>query len=84
MNNTLKIAAVAAVPVALVAYTALSKNATMQHLFAQYPDLDHKVAKKAYSRVMSMALRGKLDVTNYNTAQFDELFLQEVAKITAK
>lgn len=83
MHNALKIAAIAA-PLAVVAYAALSKNATMEHLYNQYPDIDHKVAKKAYGRVMSMALRGKLDIANYSTEQMDQLFLQEVAKITNK
>lgn len=84
MNTNLKIAIVAAVPVAVAAYAALSKNATMEHLYEQYPNVDRKAAKKAYSRVMSMALRGKIDMSNYSTEQFDQLFLQQLDLINQK
>ena len=84
MNNTKIKIAVAAAFVAMVAvYPALSKNATLTMLFERYPTINPTVAKKAYKNIMSQALRGKLDCSNWSEEQFNTAFLQEVARLNA-
>jgi hypothetical protein len=84
MNNTQKTTAVVAVASALVAgYVTLSKNATLDHLNERFPDLDPKIAKRTYKKIMRDALRGKMNFDNWSEAQFDALFLQEYRKIAS-
>jgi hypothetical protein len=75
MNNTQKTVTVLAVAVVAVAgYSTLSKNATLDHLNERYPNLDQKVAKRAYRQILRDALSGKMDFSNWSTEQFDDLF----------
>jgi hypothetical protein len=78
MNKTqYTVLALAATAVFVGIYSFFSKNATLDHLYARYPDLDHEVAKKAYKKMMRDALSGKLNCDNWSEERFDQQFVQE-------
>ena len=85
MNNNQKIIiAVGAAAILLVAgYFTISKNVTLDMLSERYPEIDRKIAKSVYRGMMSDAMRGKIDVSNWSEEQFNDLFLRRVANLSA-
>jgi hypothetical protein len=80
-NTTIKIAVAAATIAAVVVYPKLSKNATLTKLTERYPEIDPKIAKAAYKSMMSDAISGKLDCSNWSEERFNQLFLMRVAAL---
>lgn len=62
---------VLAVPIAIIARTTHSYN---KQLYARFPEFDHKVIRKAYKKLMSDAMRGKIDVDDWSDERFDQHF----------
>lgn len=85
MNNTLivKIAVGTATALA-VGYVAIHSKSDMDYLAERYPEIDRKIAKKAHNNLMSLAFRQKLDMTNWGEEKYNQLFLQEVARLTTE
>jgi hypothetical protein len=80
MNNTQKIAVVMTVTsLAVVGYLSISKDVTLNRLYERYPDLDKKIAKRAYRKMLGDAITGKLNTNNWSEEQFNDKFLNEYA-----
>ena len=54
-------------------------------LYERFPDIDHKIIRKAFHREMYNCARGNYgDIQDHTDEQMDEIFLSEVQKLTAK
>lgn len=85
MNKNQKtIAAASAVVVTLAAVTtAAGFHAAHKDLYERFPEIDHKIVRKAYRRIMWNSLNQQYsDEMLADTNRMDALFLQTVQDLT--
>lgn len=78
MTNTQKIAASVVIVVAVTA-TAVKVHEYNTDLYGRFPELDRKVVRKAFRKMMAKSLRGELtDAQTANDDTMDATFLRIV------
>lgn len=83
-NNTKTAIAVAVVAIAVVGATVQMKSLSNQ-VVERFPDIDPKVARKAYRKMMLKAAAGQYtDAELSDDAAMDKLFLVEAMKLDKK
>lgn len=85
MNNTQKTTIASVVVVGAIAAIAVQFHSYHQDLYGRFPELDRKIVRKAYRRMMLVALSGQLtDEQTANDDTMDRVFLDEVQKLVNK
>lgn len=86
MNNPAKIAIASVAVVATVAAVAKTSHDYNQDLYERFPDVDRKIVRRAYRRMMTKAFTGQYetDMQHWNDEVMDTLFRVEVFNLLAR
>jgi hypothetical protein len=86
MNKNQKILASTATVIGLTVVTAtIAWIGFINYLEARFPEIDHKIIRKAFRMMLTNASLGKYsDLDSSNEEQTEALFLVEVQKLTQK
>lgn len=86
MNNPTKIAIASIAVVGTVAAVAKTSHDYNQDLYERFPDVDRKIVRQAYRRMMTKAITGhyQADMQHWNDELMDTLFRVEVINLLAR
>lgn len=83
MRKSTQVAAASVLVLAGSVYVGLATRRTNKQLYARFPELDHKIVRKAYRNLLNDVVSGQIDVHTYNPAcDFDMLLRQEAFELT--